>query len=278
MPSKQQLSTSLDRSLRATVKVAAGAADLVKRPQRGIVILLYHRVGASTGSAVDLPAADFDQQMQQLAATGKVMGLEQALTCLSQDDPCDGIVVTFDDGTPDLVDIALPILVRHSIPSTWYVATSFVDESRPFAHGDTPLSWSALRDACSTDLVTVGSHTHTHRLLDRASDLEITDELDRSIGSITDHIGVEPLDFAYPKAMLGSQAAEAAVRERFRSAALAGTRANVPGQTDPYRLARSPIQVHDGHVWFERKLAGGMGFESTLRDWANRLRYARAST
>ena len=69
------------------------------------------------------------------------------------------------------------------------------------------------------------------------------------------------------------------MRARFRSAALAGTRANVPASARtrtgwPDRRSRCTT----GTVWFERKLAGGMAFEDSLRDWANRLRYARAST
>ena len=128
------------------------------------------------------------------------------------------------------------------------------------------------------DTLEVGSHTHRHRLLDRAPEADVVDELDRSIGSIGDNLGAAPSDFAYPKALLGSTAAQTAVRGRFRSAALAGTRANVARQTDVYRLARSPIQINDGRVWFERKVAGGMSFEHTLREVMNRLRYARAST
>jgi peptidoglycan/xylan/chitin deacetylase (PgdA/CDA1 family) len=126
--------------------------------------------------------------------------------------------------------------------------------------------------------VSIGSHTHRHRLLDRAPEAEVVDELERSIGSIGDNLGTAPLDFAYPKALLGSAAAQHAVHSRFRSAALAGTRANVAGQTDMYRLARSPIQISDGRVWFERKVAGGMSFENTIREVVNRLRYAKAST
>jgi hypothetical protein len=74
------------------------------------------------------------------------------------------------------------------------------------------------------------------------------------------------------------------VGERFRSAALAGTRVNpyrtkqTPGGTDPQRLARSPIQASDGMQFFERKLAGGMALEDSFRRAMNRARYARAST
>ena len=106
----------------------------------------------------------------------------------------------------------------------------------------------------------------------------MADELDRSIDLVASHLGGRPLDFAYPKAVPGSPDAERAVRERFRSAALAGTRANVYGRCDPYRLARSPIQVSDGMDFFARKLAGGMGLEDALRRAMNRVRYARLAT
>ena len=57
-----------------------------------------------------------------------------------------------------------------------------------------------------------------------------------------------------------------------------GTRVNRYGATDPYRLARSPVQVSDGDRWFRHKVAGGLGFEDTLRRALNRRRYAGAST
>jgi hypothetical protein len=76
----------------------------------------------------------------------------------------------------------------------------------------------------------------------------------------------------------GSPAADQAVRARFRSAAVAGTRPNPFGATDPYALARSPVQRSDGLRWFERKVAGGMALEDALRRLLNRRRYASATT
>ena len=68
------------------------------------------------------------------------------------------------------------------------------------------------------------------------------------------------------------------MRSRFRSAALAGTRPNPVGGTDPYRLARSPVQVSDGMHYFDSKLAGGMALEDDLRRLVNRVRYTGART
>jgi len=77
---------------------------------------------------------------------------------------------------------------------------------------------------------------------------------------------------------MGSSAAEAAVKRRFASAAVAGTRVNRYGATDPYRLARSPIQLSDGMRWFRRKVTGGLAFEDTVRRALNRRRYADTTT
>lgn len=268
-------------ALQRVVKGAAAAVDVVRPPRRGIVVLLYHRVGRRTRSEVDLPTDLFEMQLEALAATGRVVPLDACLDALAGTDPpggADPIAITFDDGTADFVEVALPLLERHRLPVTLYVATAFVDEGRTFPGEGVPASWDALRDARSTGLVTIGSHTHRHALLDRLPAPEVARELDRSRELIEQRLGAPAAHFAYPKAVAGSVEAEAAVRARFRSAALAGTRPNRYGRTDPYRLARSPIQRADGMGWFRRKLDGGMGLEDRLRTIANRRRYADATT
>jgi peptidoglycan/xylan/chitin deacetylase (PgdA/CDA1 family) len=262
------------------LKRAAVAHDLVRKPQRGVIVLCYHRVGRRSTSRVDLPGWLFEEQMTRLASDPGVFDLDTALAAVAGPPPSrpDPVAVTFDDGTSDFVEEALPILVRHRVPATLYVATDFVERGRAFPDDGVPLSWSALADAVSTGLVTVGSHTHTHALLDRLPAGEVGDELDRSITLIGEQLGVQARHFAYPKALSGSPAADQAVRTRFDSAALAGTRPNPHGKTDPYRLARSPVQVEDGLAFFGRKVAGGMRMEDDLRRLINRRRLAGATT
>jgi peptidoglycan/xylan/chitin deacetylase (PgdA/CDA1 family) len=261
------------------VKMTAATSDLLRPRPHGVVVLAYHRVGRRSNLSVDLPLDLFTRQMEELASSKRVLALDDAVAALGRGDGQHGqVAVTFDDGTADFADIALPVLERFNIPVTLYVATEFIEQGRPFPHGGTPLSWPALSDAVSTGLVTVGSHTHTHMLLDRIPREEVERELDQSIDLIADRLGHPADHFAYPKAVGGSPHAEAAIRERFKSAAVAGTRANRFGRTDVYRLARSPIQVSDGMAWFRRKAQGGMGLEDDLRRLANRRRYSGATT
>ena len=265
------------RALRA-LKTSAAAVDRLRTPPRGVVVLIYHRVGGGSGLELDLPRDRFAEQMAVLADSGRVTTLDAALDALAAPEPpaLDPVVVTVDDGTADFVDVAVPVLVEHGVAATLYLATAFVEEQRPMPYGAPPVSWAGLRDVVDTGLITVGSHTHA--LLDRAAPGVVAHELDTANGLIEDHLGLIATHFAYPKALDGSHAARDAVAARFRSAALAGTRPNRYGATDPYRLARSPIQRSDAMHWFDAKVAGGMVFEDDVRRLLNRVRYSGAET
>lgn len=273
-----------------TVKRLAAAGDRLRPPASGVVVLIYHRVGGGSGTEVDLSPQVFDEQMAWLAASGRVVSLDDAVDLLdpagarldAPDEPGgvgsgdavdDPVVVTFDDGTADLADNATPILQRHGVPATVYLATDFVDRGVAFPDDGRPLSWSAVRDMAATGLVTFGSHTHRHRLLDRLPPAEAADDLDRSRQLIEDHLGAPARHFAYPKAVAGSAAVEPLVRQRYRSAALGGNRPNPVGRTDVYRLARTAVQVSDGRGYFVRKARGGMALEDSIRRAVNRVRY-----
>jgi peptidoglycan/xylan/chitin deacetylase (PgdA/CDA1 family) len=264
---------------RTAVKATAAAVDTVHRPPPGLVVLIYHRVGRRTPIEVDLPLPLFADQIAELAASRRVVSLTDGLAGLA--DPAAprdaAVAITFDDGTADFADLALPVLAEHRVPVTLYVATDFIERGVPFPNDGAPLTWTALSEALSTGLVDVGSHTHTHALLDRLPRDQVAAELDRSIDLVGERTGATAAHFAYPKAVPGSPAAAELVRTRFRSAALAGTRVNRRG-ADPYRLARSPVQSSDGMRWFRHKAAGGLGLEDTLRRLLNRGRYAGATT
>ncbi|MDX2379953.1 MAG: polysaccharide deacetylase family protein [Acidimicrobiia bacterium] len=272
-------------------------ADSVASPPAGVTILIYHRVGGGSDSAVDLDVDQFDRQLAHLAEHHRVLTLDAAVAELtagvaegwgaanrSDADDSGGaepaaaraVVITFDDGTPDFTDVVVPALERHQLPATLYVATSFIDEGLDFPWGAPPAEWAPLRESVATGLVTIGSHTHTHGLLDRLDEAALDDDLDRSIDLITEHIGVRPRHFAYPKAVPGSAAAEIAVRRRFETAALARNRVNRPQRTDLHRLWRTPVKRSDTPDLFAARAAGGLRLEGELRALASRVRYRGA--
>ena len=270
---------------RRAVTLAAVATDRVAPPPRGIVVLGYHQVGGPRPGSVNLDPAVFSDQLARLADGSRVVTLDEAAERLAvpvADPPAppDPVVVTFDDGTVDFVEVAVPLLVEHGVPALLYLATSWVEEERSFWDDGTVLSWGALAEALSTGLVAIGSHTHRHLLADRTPADELVDDLDRSLGLIEDRLGVTARHFAYPKALpapAGSPAARV-VADRFTTAAVAGGRRNPYGRTDLQRLARTPVTVGDGIDGFARKVEGGLRLEGWAREQLDRRRYAKATS
>jgi peptidoglycan/xylan/chitin deacetylase (PgdA/CDA1 family) len=289
-------------SLKTTVKRASMMVDRFVPPPPGITILIYHRVGGGSDSEVDLDPQVFERHLAYLAEHHRVLTLDDAVSALTpsaasgwvasldsspannhrsnrtapEQDARRGVVITFDDGTSDFTDVVVPALERHNLSATLYVATRFVDEMLAFPWGAPPTSWAALRESLATGHVTIGSHTHTHSLLDRLSPDAIGDDLDLSIERIREQLNVSPRHFAYPKALPGSPAAEIAVRRRFDTASLATSRVNQRGKADLHRLWRTPIQRGDDFDTFTLKANGGLRLEGELRSLAARARYRGA--
>jgi peptidoglycan/xylan/chitin deacetylase (PgdA/CDA1 family) len=246
-------------SLRKATKAAVLPAGLVTRRRRGdLVILLYHRVG-SRAAEIELDPGAFEEQVAFLAERDRVLSLDRAMS----DGVDGGVVVSFDDGSADFHATALPVLERHRVPVVLYLATGSVAEERPDRGVPDAITWSQLREAVSTGLVTVGAHTHSHVSLVDASERVCEDEMRRSKDLIEDRLGVACRHFAYPFAA-GSPAADRVARRLFDTAALDAWRTNRRGRTDAHRLGRTPVLRSDGSFFFRAKVRGLLDGEAGL--------------
>jgi peptidoglycan/xylan/chitin deacetylase (PgdA/CDA1 family) len=278
MSAKAVASSTMRRALRQ----AAIATDRLRPPPPGVTVLSYHQVDGKRPGSVNISSTTFDAQMALLTSRSSgcaPVGLDEAVDALGGGAPAGGhqVAVTFDDGTADFVEHALPVLVEHRVPVTLYLATAFVEDGRSFWDDGTVLSWAALRDALTTGVVSIGTHTHTHALLDRVDPQTAAREIETAVGLVEDRLGVSPAHFAYPKALAPARGAPAdlAVRARVRSAAVAGGRVNRYSATDLWRLARSPVVAADDIDAFARKARGGLRLEGEVRERFDRIRYRR---
>ncbi len=266
---------------RAT-KAAAVAGDAVAKPPAGLTTLAYHRIGGGSELQLDIEPAVFDEQMAHLADVGTAVDLDELLGESSESGSSDRpeltgrVAVTFDDGTSDFIDHALPSLVHHRIPATYYIATDFIERQQPFPNDGHPMSWSGLAEALSTGLVTVGSHTHSHAVMANLDPTTADQELARAVGLIQDRLGVSPDHFAYPKGVFGGDAIEQLVANYHHTAALADSRTFQPTRSSLLRLGRTPVQRNDGLGHFIRKAQGGLRLEGAMRGGLNKVRYRHA--
>jgi len=93
-------------------------------------ILIFHRVLAETDPLFpgEPNAAQFDKLCAHLRARFEVLPLSEAVTRLQQGSlPAGALAITFDDGYADNLSIAAPILRKHHLPATLFIATGYLD-------------------------------------------------------------------------------------------------------------------------------------------------------
>jgi peptidoglycan/xylan/chitin deacetylase (PgdA/CDA1 family) len=96
-------------------------------------ILIYHRVPVQPDPLFpeECDAQRFDEQMRQLATCFNVISLSDAVRGLNRGKlPPRAACITFDDGYADNAEVALPILQRHGLSATFFVAAGFLDGGR----------------------------------------------------------------------------------------------------------------------------------------------------
>ena len=98
--------------------------------QLPLSILVYHRVLARPDPLFPerVDARRFEQHVRLLKRWFRVMPLAEAVRRLAERSlPARAACITFDDGYAENAEVALPILQRHLIPATFFVASGFLD-------------------------------------------------------------------------------------------------------------------------------------------------------
>jgi peptidoglycan/xylan/chitin deacetylase (PgdA/CDA1 family) len=94
-------------------------------------ILSYHRVNDEKDPFFpSLPSAVFERHMAYLASSYRVLTVEELVERIHRGTvPRNALAITFDDGYRDNLTHAAPILARHGLPATVFLATGFIGTS-----------------------------------------------------------------------------------------------------------------------------------------------------
>jgi peptidoglycan/xylan/chitin deacetylase (PgdA/CDA1 family) len=144
---------------RATRLLTTAGVHLVARSlARGrLSILMYHRVLVQRDpvNTWDVTADEFDAQMAALTRHFTPLPLEEGMARLARDDlPAGAVCVTFDDGYADNLTVAVPILQRHGVPATFFIATGYLNGGRMW--NDTVIEAVRAASGSHLDLGAIG--------------------------------------------------------------------------------------------------------------------------
>lgn len=130
-------------------------------PRARLSVLIFHRVLPHPDPLFpgEIDAAQFDEICGWLKDWFNVLPLDEAVRRLRKADlPTRALAITFDDGYADNHGVAMPILLKHGLPSTFFIATGFLDGGRMWndtvieSVRRTPLQTLDLRSVCGMDL------------------------------------------------------------------------------------------------------------------------------
>lgn len=157
-------------------------------PRARLSTLIFHRVLPESDPIFpgEVDAARFDALCRWVAGWFNVLPLDEAVQRLREHRlPERALCITFDDGYADNREVALPILQRHRLTATFFIATGFIDGGRMW--NDTVIEAVRHCRAASLDLSGLG--------IDGLAVLPLTDHAARrsAIEAILDRIKYRPI-------------------------------------------------------------------------------------
>jgi peptidoglycan/xylan/chitin deacetylase (PgdA/CDA1 family) len=248
------------------------------RPKR-IPFLLYHDVSRTPARAQDLRTVTPDQfatHMALLAAEGYTALTVSTLAGMMRsgvDLPDRAVAITFDQGSADLVEAALPVLARHDLRATLYVSTGDLSHSWRGAHRRELTLTPEMVVAAARGGVEVGSHGHRRIRLDSLPAFEAQAQIAHS-RDVLRELGVKVTSFSYPFGA-ASRAVRTQVIEAGFSSACALRHAMSSPRDDVYQLSRIVITRSTSVEQFAAYLAG-IGLATAPFEEQMRLRMWRS--
>ncbi|KAA9396487.1 polysaccharide deacetylase family protein [Haloarcula sp. CBA1130] len=228
-------------------------------PTAANAVLMYHSVGSGTGNADErtLSVPAFRAQMRELTDQFDVVDLPAVLERGDRR----RVAVTFDDGFENVYTNALPVLREFDVPATCFLITDRIGGST--ADGEAYMSASQVRELIASDLVTIGTHTHSHPWLSGVTDeATLRAEIEGAKTELEAQFDVDIDRFCYPYSDVTPEAL-ALVRETHSYAT--ATNGLVPESADPHLIPRidgsEPLSVVRWNLtgiadWLRRRVVG----------------------
>ena len=234
--------------------------------RRGLRVLMYHKVSATSGDDLTVAVAQLDAQMAWLRAEGWafVTVAEVARAAVERTAlPAWPILVTFDDAYLDTLELALPVLKRHGVRAAVFVPTAFVGETSSWDREARPLMNAVQLRAIADEGWELALHSHRHLNFASLTSEQIAADVRENFAALR-QLGFQPapaLAFPFGRRPRGT-AAKTAMQKVLNDSGVQvafriGNRVNALPLRDRFELNRIGVRGDRSFETFQRKLRWG---------------------
>jgi peptidoglycan/xylan/chitin deacetylase (PgdA/CDA1 family) len=224
------------------------AIDRAARHAEPIRVMFYHRVADDHPNDWTISTRGFAAHIGWLRERFDIVSLAEAQARITAGrNRFPTACITFDDGYADNLKFAVPLLLRHKIPFTYFVSTNHTLRGAHFPHdiaAGVPLAPNTPHNLChlANASVEIGAHTRSHADLGAASitQSQLEDEIVGSKRELENAIQREVRCFAFPYGLrenLSTKAFRVARKAGYRAVCSAYGGYNFPGD-DPFHIRR----------------------------------------
>jgi peptidoglycan/xylan/chitin deacetylase (PgdA/CDA1 family) len=180
-----------------------------------VQILFYHRVAEEHPNDWTMSTRAFAAQINWLRSRFDLVSMAEAQARIAAGrNQRPTVCITFDDGYAENMRFAVPLLLRHGIPFTYFVATDYVLGGRPFPHDVgrgvplAPNTLDQLRELAAAG-VEIGGHTRTHADVANLSADQLVHEIAGCKHELEDALDLSVRYLAFPYGQRGNLSTEA---------------------------------------------------------------------
>ncbi len=176
--------------------------------QAKVPVMMYHDILPQKQVFFDVTPKEFESHLKLIKKKGLTpISMDQLVTHLRTGAPLPPkpIVLTFDDGYKGHYDYVYPLLKKYNYPAVFAIYTAKVGKKM----GRSSLTWEHLREMAKDPLITIASHSVTHKVMDGMSPRQLGIETQQSKQILESQLGVPIRYFVYPEGKFDQAAIEA---------------------------------------------------------------------
>ena len=153
---------------------------------------MYHRFNENKYPSTNIRNEIFKEHLKEINKSEiKFITFEKFEEIIKTNIDNNYLLLTIDDAFESFYLNAWPILKKKKIPFILFVSTREIGK-----YGY--MTWEQINEVGSSNLVTIGNHSHTHEYLIDWKDNKIKIDLETSIKIFKEKLGYSPKVFSYP--------------------------------------------------------------------------------